>query len=169
MEAITSPSSSRHVVKLLLALMSCVTAQHTHCREAGNMTELMDRFNRLNPGMFLHYNPHGPPNGGTPSTDSPTLSCPRSLGDPSAGVNDKALCPWTTRVVPYPGQLPPYLVEAECLCSRCVEKKGFSCERVTYSIWVLQQTGECSSGVQVYRKAQKEVTVGCTCVNARTN
>ncbi|XP_067665940.1 interleukin 17-like protein [Haliotis asinina] len=171
MEAVQSTSSSRHFVKLLLTLMSCVTAQHTDCGAAGNDTELMARFKSLNPGTFVQYHRRGCPHDGGMTTDStPTIPrCPTSLGDSSAATNDKALCPWTYRDEHYQGQFPPVLVQATCLCQRCVNNTGYSCAPVRYSIWVLQETGECRAGVKEYRKVQRDVTVGCTCVTPRTN
>ncbi|XP_067665506.1 interleukin-25-like [Haliotis asinina] len=170
MKVMQSTSSSRHFVKLLLTLISCVTAQHTDCGAAGNDTELMARFNSINPERFVQYHRRGcPPDGSTTAQSTPTIpACPEHLGNSSAPTNDKALCPWTYREDHYQGQFPPFLVQAICLCPSCVNKTGYSCVPVRYNIWVLQETGECRAGVKEYRKVQRDVTVGCTCVTPRT-
>ncbi|XP_046380552.2 interleukin 17-like protein [Haliotis rufescens] len=172
MEATKPPSSPRYFAMLLL--VSCVAGQHADCGGPGNITELMARLNSLNPGTFVQYDPQGHLDGVTRSVNTTTTihsypDCPTSVGDPSAAVNDRALCPWQNREVHYLGQYPPSLVEARCLCQRCVENRGFSCEPVTSATWVLQQTGECRSGARMYRAIQRNITVGCTCVNPVTN
>ncbi|XP_046553579.1 uncharacterized protein LOC124263008 [Haliotis rubra] len=94
-------------------------------------------------------------------------SCPRSVSNnPHDPVSERSVCPWYYEITTldetyYPRQI----WEARCMCKDCVGNSKNQCEPVQSTITLLKT--RCENGMLLYEPVDKDITVGCTCVQPR--
>ncbi|XP_038126157.1 interleukin-17C [Cyprinodon tularosa] len=156
-------------IKQILILLLCAAAARSRCHNGTNLEAIaLKRLQRHYPQPLTI----------TASEDS-SSSCPVELYQklPSVEVKDRSLSPWKWRTVTRPDYFPHTYTEAVCLCNGCIlMENGTVQHSYNYNsipllhtfMFLKRDRHNCEEGKYRLVEEMVQVSVGCTCVRAKT-
>ncbi|BFZ04483.1 hypothetical protein BsWGS_07522 [Bradybaena similaris] len=128
---------------------------------------LDELISKNNTKMFIG---HIPPSGDETVPANQSSECPTSMNSTSPLERLRSNCPWNlTRRNLTRNSYPSYVVEAKCLCDKCVgTPKLYSCIALTAPKIYFQLIG-CQGNLALLVKKTTQVKVGCFCAAPQRN